>query len=72
MGHPGSRINYRVRVKACTLFDHLQSWQGSFILASQWGTEGSKVSIHMCRTEAELSRHMQALGDSLLPGIWGK
>lgn len=40
-----------------------------FLLHSR-GTEGSKVSIHMCRAEAELSRHMQALGDSLLPGIW--
>lgn len=29
-------------------------------------TEGSKVSIR--RAEAGLSRHMQALGDSLLPG----
>lgn len=36
----------------------------ALFLLHRGGTEDSKVSIHTCRAEAELSRHIQAL----LPG----
>lgn len=68
---PGSTTGYGLRLVP-SLMVH-KAGREVLILSHSGGTEGSKVSIpRMCRAEAELSRHVQALGGSLLPGIWGK
>lgn len=53
-----------LQAKACTFSGSPQGCHGSFILAS------SKVSIGMCRAEAELASSTGSLGGPT--GIWAK